>query len=82
MLRAVANLKYFAHVRWFVWGGVIFLMVWTLLVEWHRVQNTFDDLSQILINLTLRTKAFTMRRCGSLAFDKRLGDILATVLTG
>ena len=33
MLRAVANLKYFAHVRWFVWGGVIFLMVWTLLVE-------------------------------------------------
>ncbi|MBC7004995.1 hypothetical protein BIZ37_20740 [Photobacterium sp. BZF1] len=62
MLRAVANLKYFAHVRWFVWGGVIFLMVWTLLVEWHRVNEEAERTRVNLLAQTMTRSASALRQ--------------------
>ena len=62
MLRAVANLKYFSHVRWFLWGGVIFLMIWALLVEWHKVNEEAERTRVNLLAQTMSRSASTLRQ--------------------
>ncbi|MDV5170948.1 hypothetical protein [Photobacterium rosenbergii] len=62
MLRAVANLKYFAHVRWFVWSGVIFLMLWALLVEWHRVNEEAERTQVKLLAQSMSRSASSLRQ--------------------
>ena len=62
MLRVVANLKYFGHVRWFLWGGVIFLMIWVLLVEWHRVNEEAERTQVKLLAQTMNRSASSLRQ--------------------
>ncbi|MGR5064789.1 hypothetical protein [Photobacterium sp. DNB22_13_2] len=62
MLRAVANLKFSSHVRWFLWGGVIFLMIWVLLVQWHKVNEEAERTRVKLLAQAMSRSASTIRQ--------------------
>ncbi|MGR5141599.1 hypothetical protein ACQKPX_07935 [Photobacterium sp. DNB23_23_1] len=62
MLHAVANPKFSSHVRWFLWGGVIFLMIWVLLVEWHKVHEEAERTKVKLLAQTMSRSASTLRQ--------------------
>ncbi|WP_044622411.1 hypothetical protein [Photobacterium gaetbulicola] len=62
MLRAVSSIKHFGHMRWFLWGGVIFLMIWVLLVQWHKVNDQAERTRVKLLAQTMSRSAASLRQ--------------------